>query len=60
MYVIKYNIILWRLFNYDENLAPGDYCPEKSKKILLDKSPKFTFGVKIQDEKPYVTPGISC
>ncbi|KAL7635944.1 UNVERIFIED_CONTAM: hypothetical protein RMT77_013761 [Armadillidium vulgare] len=28
--------------------APGDYCPEKSKKVL-DPSPKFSFGVKTEN-----------
>lgn len=39
-------------------LAPGDYCPEISDKVLLDNGPKYSFGAKGYVEKPYITPGI--
>lgn len=38
-------------------LAPGDYAPEKSANLLLDHSPKYTFGMKTQTVKPVDTPG---
>lgn len=34
--------------------APGDYCPEKA---ILDNTPKYTFGLKTNHEKPSDTPG---
>jgi hypothetical protein len=37
--------------------APGDYNPQKAEKIILDSSPKYTFGVKTQVEKISCTPG---
>lgn len=37
--------------------APGDYNPEKATNVLLDNSPKYTFGLKTQVEKPSTTPG---
>jgi len=37
--------------------APGDYNPEKSQKVVHDNSPKYTFGLKTQVEKPSQTPG---
>ena len=37
--------------------APGDYNPEKSEKVVHDNSPKYTFGLKTQVEKPSETPG---
>jgi len=37
--------------------APGDYNPQKAEKIILDNSPKYTFGVKTQLEKISCTPG---
>jgi hypothetical protein len=39
--------------------APGDYNPEKSEKVVHDNSPKYTFGLKTQVEKPSQTPGIA-
>lgn len=38
-------------------LAPGDYKPERSATFLLDKSPKYSFGMKTCSEKPSQTPG---
>lgn len=38
--------------------APGDYNLEKSEGIMHDTSPKYTFGLKTQVEKPSQTPGI--
>jgi hypothetical protein len=43
----------------DNTPAPGDYSPEKSDRVLNDCSPKYTFGVKTQHEKPSTTPGES-
>lgn len=43
-----------RLFIFS---APGDYRPEKCASILLDNSPKYTFGMKTDTEKPANTPG---
>ena len=37
--------------------APGDYNPLKAEKIILDSSPKYSFGVKTQIEKISCTPG---
>ena len=37
-------------------LAPGDYAPEKSTRIL-DCTPQYTFGMRTQIEKPLDTPG---
>ncbi len=37
--------------------APGAYAPEKSASVLLDNSPKYTFGMRTQAEKPVDTPG---
>lgn len=37
--------------------APGDYNPEKSEKIILDSSPKYSFGMKTHTEKISSTPG---
>jgi len=37
--------------------APGDYSPEKSDKVLHDKAPKYTFGVKTQASLKNSTPG---
>lgn len=37
--------------------APGDYDPQKAEKIILDSSPKFSFGIKTQIEKINHTPG---
>lgn len=37
--------------------APGDYNPEKAEKIILDHSPKYSFGMKTQTEKINCTPG---
>lgn len=37
--------------------APGDYSPEKSEKVMHDNSPKYTFGLKTQVDKPNATPG---
>lgn len=37
--------------------APGDYNPEKATNVILDNSPKYTFGLKTQTEKPSSTPG---
>lgn len=39
--------------------APGDYNPQKAQKIILDSSPKYSFGVKTQLEKISCTPGKS-
>lgn len=39
--------------------APGDYNPQKAEKIILDSSPKYSFGVKTQVEKISCTPGES-
>lgn len=36
--------------------APGDYNPEKSERSTHDTSPKYTFGIKTQTEKPNQTP----
>jgi hypothetical protein len=41
----------------DMTPAPGDYNPEKSEKVVHDTSPKYTFGLKTQAEKPSQTPG---
>lgn len=37
--------------------APGDYNPEKAEKIILDNSPKYSFGIKTHTEKISCTPG---
>lgn len=37
--------------------APGDYNPEKAGKIIMDSSPKYSFGIKTQTEKISCTPG---
>nr|CAD7441199.1 unnamed protein product [Timema bartmani] len=37
----------------DNTPAPGDYSPEKT----VDHSPKYTFGLKTQTDKPSTTPG---
>ncbi|XP_063237800.1 ciliary microtubule associated protein 1A-like isoform X2 [Bacillus rossius redtenbacheri] len=37
----------------DATPAPGDYSPEK---LVLDHSPKYTFGLKTQLDKPSTTP----
>lgn len=37
--------------------APGDYEPQKSDNFIHDNSPRFTFGLKTQVEKPNATPG---
>jgi len=37
--------------------APGDYNPQKAEKIILDSSPKYSFGIKTQIEKVSCTPG---
>lgn len=37
--------------------APGDYNAQKAEKIILDNSPKYSFGVKTQVEKINCTPG---
>lgn len=37
--------------------APGDYNPEKAEKIILDNSPKYSFGTKTQSQKISCTPG---
>lgn len=37
--------------------APGDYNPDKAGKVVHDASPKFTFGLKTNVEKPLGTPG---
>ncbi|CAG2069468.1 unnamed protein product, partial [Timema podura] len=36
----------------DNTPAPGDYSPEKT----VDHSPKYTFGLKTQTDKPSTTP----
>lgn len=41
----------------DNTPAPGDYNPEKCEKIVHEASPKYTFGVKTNVEKPVNTPG---
>jgi hypothetical protein len=41
----------------DQTPAPGDYKPEKAVKVVHDSSPKYTFGLKTQVEKPSQTPG---
>lgn len=38
--------------------APGDYNPEKSEKTIHENSPKYTFGVKTNVDKPVNTPGM--
>lgn len=43
----------------DMTPAPGDYSPEKSDRALNDCSPKYTFGVKTQTDKPSNTPGMN-
>lgn len=42
---------------YEVTPAPGDYNPQKAEKIILDSSPKYSFGVKTQVEKVSCTPG---
>ncbi|CAH0560738.1 unnamed protein product [Brassicogethes aeneus] len=37
--------------------APGDYNPDKAEKVIHDNSPKYTFGLKTNLEKPLDTPG---
>lgn len=37
--------------------APGDYNPDKAEKVIHDNSPKYTFGLKTNVEKPLETPG---
>lgn len=37
--------------------APGDYDPDKAEKVIHDTSPKFSFGLKTNVEKPAETPG---
>lgn len=37
--------------------APGDYDPQKAESIILDSSPKYSFGVKVQVDKVNSTPG---
>lgn len=37
--------------------APGDYNPEKATSVILDTSPKYTFGMRTQVEKRSETPG---
>lgn len=37
--------------------APGDYDPDKAEKVIHDNSPKYTFGLKTNKEKPIDTPG---
>ena len=37
--------------------APGDYDPQKAEKIILDNSPKYSFGIKTHIEKTSATPG---
>lgn len=37
--------------------APGDYDPNKAEKVIHDNSPKYTFGLKTNKEKPVDTPG---
>lgn len=37
--------------------APGDYDPDKAVKVIHDSSPKYTFGLKTNVEKPVDTPG---
>lgn len=37
--------------------APGDYDPDKAEKVIHDSSPKYTFGLKTNREKPVNTPG---
>ncbi|CAH0560735.1 unnamed protein product [Brassicogethes aeneus] len=36
--------------------APGDYNPDKAEKVIHDNSPKYTFGLKTNLEKPLDTP----
>lgn len=38
--------------------APGQYRLDRSGTIILGHSPKYTFGLKTQIEKPNDTPGI--
>lgn len=40
--------------------APGDYNPDKAGKVIHDNSPKYTFGLKTNVEKPLDTPGKSA
>ena len=37
--------------------SPGSYCPEKSQKVMLDASPKYSFGLKPKTELKSTTPG---
>ena len=46
-----------KVFKVNCCVAPGEYSPEKSAAVLLDNSPKYTFGMKSQIEKPSTTPG---
>lgn len=41
----------------DNTPAPGDYDPEKAEKVIHDNSPKYTFGLKTNKDKPVDTPG---
>lgn len=38
-------------------LAPNSYNVQEADKILHDTSPRFTFGSKVNGEKPLDTPG---
>lgn len=38
--------------------APGDYIPEKSASLLLDNSPKYSFGLKTQLGRSENSPGM--
>ena len=37
--------------------APGAYSPEKGIKFVNESSPSYTFGAKVQNEKPDNKPG---
>jgi hypothetical protein len=39
--------------------APGSYCPEKAEKNISDASPKYSFGLRTNQEIKSITPGES-
>lgn len=45
------------IFFIQNFLAPNVYEVNKADKIILDKSPKYSFGSRPETEKPADTPG---
>lgn len=54
-FLLKHYVVLITFYNLFA--TPGDYTPEKSASLLLDNSPKYTFGMKTSVGKLLDTPG---